>query len=199
MDWRSQLHAELALGVGEDRLTEPERAAIAKGRSFEALFNGSTNVRPLPWRLPGAKCDIAYVDGDPSPWCRCMLTMPASMEAVLEGIWEIDGAFMHYHERVAYKVLDRPSVHGVLWSFKVRVVPMLPPFEWTLSGTWVASTAAGGEKEYTVVFLPASTAHTWNSKSSSARVPTASTGRSDSALYRCCRRSSRSCQVHGLS
>jgi hypothetical protein len=158
VDWRSQLCAELGLGGGEDRLTDAERAAIGNGRSFEEIFNSATNVRPLPWRLPAAKCDIAYVDGDPNPWCRCTATMPASMEAVLEGILDFEGPSMRYNERVAFKVVARPSVHSTILSFKVRIVPMMPPFEWSLSATWAASMTEGGEKEYTVVFLPASTA-----------------------------------------
>jgi hypothetical protein len=53
--WRSQLRAELALGGGLERLTEPERASIEEGRSFEAIFDGASNVQQLPWRLPGAR------------------------------------------------------------------------------------------------------------------------------------------------
>ncbi len=66
MDWRAQLRAELALGGGLERLTEPERASIEEGRSFEAIFDGASNVQQLPWHLPGATCEIGYVDGDPS-------------------------------------------------------------------------------------------------------------------------------------
>jgi hypothetical protein len=160
MDWRSQLCAELGLGGGEDRLADAERANIAKGRSFEQIFDGATNVRSLPWRLPDAKCEITYVDGDPNPWCRCTATMPASMEAVLEAILDFEGPAVQYHERVAFRALDRPSVHNAILSFKVRIVPMMPPFEWSLSATWAASMTEGGEKEYTIVFLPASTART---------------------------------------
>ena len=54
--WRSQLHAELALGGGLERLTEPERASIEEARSFEAIFDSASNVQQLPWRLPGATC-----------------------------------------------------------------------------------------------------------------------------------------------
>jgi hypothetical protein len=158
VDWRSQLHAELALGGGEDHLTEAERANIAKGRSFEAIFNCATDVRPLPWRLPGGKCEIAYVEGDPNPWCCCTATIPASMDAVLEGIMEIDGPSMRYHERAVFQVLGRPSVHRVNLSFKARIVPMMPTFTWFLSATWAASTTAGGERQYSIVFLPESTA-----------------------------------------
>ena len=160
MDWRSQLHAELAFGAGVDRLTDAERASIAQRRPFEEFFHGATDVRPLPWRLPRAKCDILYVNGDPSPWCRCTATMPASMEAVLEGILDFEGPAMRYHERVAFKVVARSSVHSTILSFKVRIVPMMPPFEWSLSATWAASMTEGGEKVYTIVFLPASTART---------------------------------------
>jgi hypothetical protein len=155
---RSQLDNEYVLRGGEERLTEPERASIAKGRSFAELFSDANNVRPLPWRLPGAKCDIAYVNGDSSPWCRCATMMPASMEVMLKEILDFEGPSMHYHERVAIKVLDRPSVHSTILLFKVRIVPMLPPFEWCISATWAAS-ITGGRKAYIVVFLP-START---------------------------------------
>ena len=164
-NWRPEFRVELALGGGEDRLTDAERASIAKGRSFEAIFNGAT-VRPLPWRLPGAKCEIAYVDGDPNPWCRCTATMPASMEAVLEGIWDFEGPSIRYHERVAFKVVDRPSVHSTILSFKVRIVPMMPTFACSLSATWAASTT-GEWKEYIVVLLPSSTSRTLDAQAAS--------------------------------
>ena len=99
VDWRAQVRAELALGGGLERLSDAERASIEEGRSLEAIFNSASNVRPLPWRLPGGQCDIAYVDGDPNPWCRCTATIPASVAAVLESIWEIEGESMRYHER----------------------------------------------------------------------------------------------------
>ena len=70
LDWRAQVRAELALGGGLERLSDAERASIEEGRSFEAIFNSASNVRPLPWRLPGGQCDIAWGDGDPNPWCR---------------------------------------------------------------------------------------------------------------------------------
>jgi hypothetical protein len=157
MDWRAQLRAELALGGGLERLTEPERVSIELGRSFEAIFNGANNVHPLSWRLPSGKCEIGYADGDPNPWCRCTATIPASMEAVLEGIWEVDGPSMRYHERAAFQVLGRPSAHRVNLSLKARVVPMMPILTWPVSATWGLSTTAVGEKEIVIVFLPAST------------------------------------------
>jgi hypothetical protein len=155
--WRSQLHAELALGADLNRLTTVERASIEEGRSFEDTFSGATNVQLLPWRLPGAKCEIAYVNGDLSPWCRCTTTIPAAVEAVLEALWEIDSEATRYHENVELKVLERPSVHSVNWVFRVRVVPMLPAFEVRLSGTW-AQLVVGGQKEIAIVFLPATAA-----------------------------------------
>jgi hypothetical protein len=157
VDWRAQLQAELALGGGLERLTEPESDSIEQGLSFEAIFNGANNVQQLPWRLPSGKCEIGYADGDPSPWCRCTATIPASMEAVLEGIWEVDGPSMRHHERAAFQVLGRPSAHRVNVALKFRIVPMLPTFTWPISVTWVSSTTAGGEKEFIIVFLPAST------------------------------------------
>ncbi len=126
-DWRSQLRAALALGGDIGQLTDAERGCIDKGRSFEAIFAGAKKVQ-LPWRLPSARCDIAYVEGDPNPWCRCTATIPASTEAVLEGIWEIDSQSMRYHERVRFMVSDRPSGHTVKWTFIVRVVPMKVDF-----------------------------------------------------------------------
>jgi hypothetical protein len=150
-DWRALLRAELAHGGGLERLTEAERLRIEEGRSFEGLFDGAADVRPLAWQLPGSKCEIAYVDGDPSPWCRCTTTIPAAVEAVLEGIWELDSEAMRYHPGVEYRVLNRPSVHSVDWMFRARVVPVLPPFEWPLSGTWIQSASS----EFLIVFLPA--------------------------------------------
>ncbi len=126
VDWRAQLQAELALGGGLERLTEPERVSIEEGRSFEASFNGANNVQPLPWRLPSGKCEIGYADSDRNPWCRCTATIPASMEAVLESIWEIDGEAMRYSERAVFQVLGRPSAHRVNLLFKARIVPMMP-------------------------------------------------------------------------
>jgi hypothetical protein len=156
VDWRAQIRAELALGGGLERLTEPERVSIDKGRSFEATFTGANNVQPLPWRLPSGKCDIGYADGDPNPWCRCTATIPASMEAVLGSIWEIDGEAMRYSEQAAFQVLGRPSAHRMNFSLTFRIVPMMPALTWPLSATWVSSTTAGGEKEFIIVFLPAS-------------------------------------------
>ena len=158
MDWRRELHAELALGAGLNRLTAMERNSIAKGRSFETMFNGATDVRPLPWRLPGAQCEIAFVEGDPNPWCRCTATMPASMQAVLEGILEIDGEPMRYTERAVFQVHSRPTVHTLSLSFTARIVPMMPPMKWSLCATWAAATTAEMQNEYTVVFLPEPTA-----------------------------------------
>ena len=81
--WRSQLRAELAHGGGLERLTEAERLRITEGRSFERIFNGErTNVQLLPWNLRDAKCEVAYIEGDANPWCRCTTTIPAAMEAV---------------------------------------------------------------------------------------------------------------------
>ncbi len=158
VDWRAQLHAEIAQGGGLELLTEAERKNIDAGRSFEAIFSGATNVQPFPWRLPGGKCEIAYAEGDPNPWCQCMATMPASMDAVLEGIWEFDGPSMRYDERAAFQVLGRPSVHRVNFSLKLRVLPIIPAVTWPLSATWAAVTTAGGQKEYIIVCLPESTA-----------------------------------------
>jgi hypothetical protein len=157
VEWRAQLRAELTLGGGLERLSEPERASIEEGRSFEAIFDGASNVQVLPWRLPGGACEIACADGDPDPWCRCTATIPAPAEAVLESIWEIDGASTQYHERVAFQVLGRPSAHRANLSFKARIVPMMPILTWYASATWVSSTTAEGEKEFTIVYLPAST------------------------------------------
>ncbi len=157
VDWRAQLRAELALGGGLERLTESERVNIEEGRSFEAVFNGTNNVQPLPWRLPSGKCEIGYADGDRNPWCRCTATIPASVEAVLESIWEIDGESMRYSEQAAFQVLGRPSAHRVNLSFSARVVPMMPILTWPVSATWVSSTTAGGEKEFIIAFLPVST------------------------------------------
>jgi hypothetical protein len=99
--WRSQLRAELALGGGLERLTEPELASIQEARSFEAIFDGASNVQQLPWRLPGATCEIAFADGDPNPWYRCTITLPTPAETVLEAIWKIEGNPMELHERVS--------------------------------------------------------------------------------------------------
>jgi hypothetical protein len=134
-DWRSLLRAELAHGGGLERLTEAECLRINEGRSFEGRFDGAADVRPLAWRLPGSKCEIAYVDGDPNLWCRCTTTLPAAVEAVFEGIWEIDSEGMRYDEHVAYRVVARPSVHSVDWMFCVRIVPVLPAFEFHVSVT----------------------------------------------------------------
>ncbi len=154
--WRSQLQAELALGGGLDRLTDTERASIEKGRSFEPIFNSAAKAR-LPWRLVGATCEIAYVDSNPNPLCKCIVTIPAAADAVLEGIWQIEGKPMCYHERVEFRVLDRPSAHSVTLVLRVHVVPLAPPFEWRLSATWVRLGAAGDEG-YAVVLLPMSAA-----------------------------------------
>jgi hypothetical protein len=151
----SQLHAELALGGGLERLTEPEHASIDEGRAFEALFNGANNVQQLPWRLPGATCEIAHVDGDPDPWCRCAITLPAAAEAVLEALWKVEGKRMDYHERVKFRVLDRPNAHGVNLALCIGVVPMMPPFEWRLTATWSKFGAAGAEG-YVLAILPSS-------------------------------------------
>ncbi len=150
--WRSQLRAELALGGRLERLTEPERASIEEGRSFEAIFDGA-NVQPLPWRLPGATCEIAYADGDPNLWCRCTITLPATAETVLEAIWEINSEPMRYHERVEFDVVDRPTAHRVSWLGRVRIVPTLPKFELSSTGTW-AKFGAPGETQYAIALLP---------------------------------------------
>jgi hypothetical protein len=157
VDWRAQLRAELALGGGLERLTEPERASIEEGRSFEAIFNGANNVQPLTWRLPNGKCEIGYADGDRIPWCRCTAMIPASMEAVLESILEVDGEPMRYSEKVAFQVLGRPSAHRVNLSLNARIVPMMPALTWPLSATWVSSEPAGQEKEFIIALHPAST------------------------------------------
>jgi hypothetical protein len=60
---------------------------------------------------------------------------------------------MRYHERVQYKVMDHPTVHSIDFVFGVRIVPMLPAFEWHLLGTW-AQYSVGGQNEVSIVFLP---------------------------------------------
>lgn len=96
---------------------------------------------------------MAYIGGNPNPWCRSSATIPATMEAVLEALWEIDGAATRYNEHVECQVLERPSAHCVNWTFRFRIVPLLPAFEVRLSGTWTQS-IAGGQKEVSIVFLP---------------------------------------------
>ena len=152
-DWRSHLRAELAQGGGLERLTQAERLRIDEGRSFEGLFNNAVDVHSLAWELPDSKCEIKYAAGDPNPWCRCTTTIPASVDAVLEGLWEIDGDATRYDKRVKYRALHRASVHSVDWTYCNRVVPLLPPFEWHTSVTWAQSTV-GGQKEISVVFVP---------------------------------------------
>ena len=151
--WRTQLRAELTHGGGAERLSEAERLCIGEGRSFEGIFNGGADVQPLAWRLPGAKCEIAYADDDPNPWCMCMTTIPASAEAVLEAIWQMEDEPMKYSERVSFRVLDRPSPHSVRILFRVYAVPLMPPLELPLCGTWVKGTDANGQEEYVIAIL----------------------------------------------
>jgi hypothetical protein len=108
----------------------------------------------MAWRHPGAKCELAYIEGDPNPWCRCTTTIPAAADTVFQEIWSLDCEAMRYHAHVEYRILDRPSTHSVDWSIRVHIVPVLPAFEWRLSGTW-AQSVVGGQKEYSIVFLPA--------------------------------------------
>jgi hypothetical protein len=140
-------------GGGPERLTAAERLRIDEGRSFAALFDGAADVRPLAWRLPQAKCELLYTEGNPNPWCRCTATIPAVVDAVMEGIWEINSEAMRYDDNVEYRVLCRPSVRSVEWVFRVRIVPLLPAFEFRLSGTWARS-AGGSQNEFSIVFLP---------------------------------------------
>jgi hypothetical protein len=86
-----------------------------------------------------------------------MATMPASVPALLESIWEIDGGSMQYSEQAAFQVLGRPSAHRMNLSLKFRIVPMLPTFTWHFSATWVSSKTAGAGTDFIVVFRPAST------------------------------------------
>ncbi len=144
-DWRTQLHAELAQGGGFERLTKAERLRIDEGRSFEQHFGTAGDVQPLAWQWPGAKCEIAYFDNDPNPWCRCMATIPATVVTVFQEIWALDCEAMCYDAHVQYRILDRPSTHSVDWVFRVHIVSVLPAFEAHLSGTWVQSTL-GGQK-----------------------------------------------------
>jgi hypothetical protein len=135
-----------------ERLTNVERASIEEGRSFEKLFDDATDVQQLAWWLPGSKCEITYLENGRNPWCRCTTTIPAAVEAVLEGLWEIDGAaFRHHRKSVELRVLDRPSAHTVLFTLRARIVPILPAFESRMVGTWAA---VGGRREFAIVFVP---------------------------------------------
>ena len=60
---------------------------------------------------------------------------------------------MDYHDRVEFRVLDRPTAHSVSFKICVGVVPMMAPFEWRLTGAW-ASFGVPGNKEYVVTYLP---------------------------------------------
>jgi hypothetical protein len=64
---------------------------------------------------------------------------------------------MEYHERVEFRVLDRPTAHSLSFALRFSVLPMMAPFEWRLTAAW-AKFGAPGATEYAIALLPLSSA-----------------------------------------
>ena len=133
--WRSEFRAAVA-ATDDGELGESIVQGIAEGILFIKQVETAKSAK-LGWGTYAATSHIAYTNGDPNPWGKCVGDVCASAEDILIRLWENEGDAWSYNRHVHVTTDARHGPRLASYLFEHRMV-RLEPLKMYFSFVWQA-------------------------------------------------------------